>query len=204
MTPKELTVRKRLGAVVGPLELAACLLLLVLLRQNVMPGRAGVVLILLLPIAFGLHVTEEFIFPGGFIAWDNRYRPQFADTAGSFYVKVNTIPGVAALLVALGAFDYAGGFSRAALPSWLALAAFMSWNAVSFHLRGALRTRRYSPGMATGLLLFLPLTAAGYVYLLRCGAVDALGVAASLAAALALQPVLDLLKRRGLRKRGAA
>ncbi len=71
MTTKETNVRNRLGAVIALMELASLTLLLVLINQKVMPDKAGVLLVFLLPITFGLHVTEEFVFPGGFIRWDN-------------------------------------------------------------------------------------------------------------------------------------
>lgn len=198
MTMKEAEVRKRLRVVVVLLELASLALLALLLWQKTVPDTMGILLLLLLPIAFGLHVTEEFIFPGGFIAWDNVFRPQFTDTPGSFFVKVNTYPGIFAFLVVLGAFDYRGGYGMG-VASWLYFSTFMSWNAI-FHLRGAIRTRRYSPGMVTGIALFIPLMIAAYVHFMANRVVGWPIAALCVAFALLTQPVLDLIKRRGRKK----
>ncbi len=191
-----LTIRIQLGAVIALIELASLTLLFVLLKQEVLPDKRGVLLILLLPIAFGLHVTEEFIVPGGFVKWVNTFRPKYADTSESYYVKVNAIPGIASVLVALGAFDYAGKYSPPGVRGWLVFLTFMGWNAF-FHLRGALHTRAYSPGMVTGLLLFVPLTVVSYAHFVNAGAVDTLSAAVCAAIALTIQPALDFIKRRG-------
>lgn len=196
MTSKETIVRKQLGAIIALTELASLLLLFTLIHQDFMPGRMETLLVLLLPIVFGLHVIEEFVLPGGFIRWDNIYRPQFTDTPGSFYVRINTIPGVGSLLLALGSFDYNGHYSAVGIRAWLALLTFMTWNAV-FHFRGAVQTRRYSPGMATGLLLFVPLAIISYVYLLSSGVVDGVSAGVCVVFALSVQPVLDYLKTHG-------
>jgi hypothetical protein len=34
---------------------------------------------LILPAAIMLHVTEEFLYPGGFIEWYKEFRPALAD-----------------------------------------------------------------------------------------------------------------------------
>ncbi len=74
------------------------------------------------------------------------FRPNYLDTPGSYYVKVNAIPGLASLLLDLGAFDYSGKYSPPGIRGWLAFWTFMTWNA-RFHLRGAVLTRKYSPGI---------------------------------------------------------
>ena len=196
MTAKEVQVRRGLGPVVALIETASLILLLVLFKLAVLPDRMGVLLVVLLPICFGLHVTEEFLFPGGFIRWDNVFRPKFTETPGSYYIKVNAFPGIASVLLVLGAFDYMGKYSPMGIRTWLAISTFMTWNAF-FHLRGSIQTKQYSPGMITGLALFVPLTIAGYVYLLSAGAVDIWSAAACIAFALAVQPVLDRIKGRG-------
>jgi len=200
MTAKEADVRRRLSVVVVLLEAASLTLLFSLIRLRIVSDTVGILLLCLLPIAFGLHVTEEFILPGGFIAWDNVFRPQFTETAGSFYVKVNTYPGIFAFLVVLGGFDYRGGYG-AGVASWLVFATFMSWNAI-FHVRGAIRTRRYSPGMVTGLALFWPLMVAGYAHFMAAGIVSWWIAAACIAGALVIQPILDLIKGRGRKETG--
>lgn len=103
------------------------------------------------------------------------------------------------MLLALGAFDYAGKYSVAGIRSWLVFSTFMTWNAF-FHVRGAVHTREYSPGMVTGLLLFAPLTIISYIHFTCVGAVDNLSVALCTAVALTIQPVLDFIKSRGLQR----
>jgi len=177
-------------------EVASLALLVVVLLAKP-PGTMGKALLFLLPVAFGLHVTEEFIWPGGFIAWDNIYRPQYTDSAGSYYVRVNAIPAVSLFLLGLLALSKPAEYIGSVVPTWLTIAAFMSWNAL-FHLRGAIRTRRYSPGMMTGLTLLLPLTIAGFVHFLHAGLPPWIA-AVSGAMAFTLQPVLNLIKRIGLK-----
>ena len=70
----------------------------------------------------------------------------------------------------LAAGDSGGDIAvRSAVPppahalAWLTVAALLFSNAL-FHLRGAIRTKRYSPGLATGLLLYVPLGLLGYGY----------------------------------------
>ena len=198
MTTEEAEVRKRLSVVVVLVEIASAALLVFLLERKVVPDATGILLIVLFPIAFGLHVTEEFIAPGGFIAWNHIYRPKLVDTPGSFYVKANTYPAILAFLFAAGSFNYRGGYGGG-LPSWLAFLTFMSWNAI-YHLRGAIRTRRYSPGMVTGLALFIPLAAASYAHLLEKGVVNGPIAALCAGTALVIQPILDLMKGRGRKK----
>ena len=199
MITKESIVRRQLSVVIALIELASLALLLVLLEQDFAPQKQGVLLLALLPMLFGLHVMEEFVIPGGFIAWDNLNRPQFTDTPGSYYVKVNALPGAACVLLVLGSFDYRGGYSPFGIRAWLLILTFMSWNAF-FHLRGAIHTRRYSPGMVTGLAGFLPLMAISYLYFIGSGAVDRLSALAAVGVALAIQPVLDFIKNHGREK----
>jgi len=181
------------------MEVATSMFLLLLLRQRVVPDALGILLVFLFPISFGLHVMEEFIFPGGFISWDNVFRPTYTDTPGSYYVKVNAIPGIATMLVALGAFDYAEKYSVFGIRGWLAFLTFMAWNAV-FHIRGAIHTRRYSPGVVTGTLLFIPLAILSYIHFRNSGVIDNLSVVLCVVVALTIQPVLDFIKRSGLKK----
>src|SRR5262249_24754730 len=54
------------------------------------------------------------------------------------------------------------------LSLWLILTALTAGNAV-FHLVGVVRLRRYSPGVVTGIILYLPLCAWGYWYFLSHG-----------------------------------
>lgn len=103
------------------------------------------------------------MFPGGFAAWDQRYRPGIRKSiTPRFHVIINGL-----LLVAC--YDVGAlGFTAIGIASWLALTALLFSNAV-WHVMGAIRTQSYSPGMLTGLLLYVPLTIYGYARFLRSG-----------------------------------
>jgi hypothetical protein len=54
------------------------------------------------------------------------------------------------------------------VAAWLAVAALLAANAV-FHLIGTWQTRQYSPGLISGILLYVPLAAYGYVHFVASG-----------------------------------
>jgi len=114
-------------------------------------------------LAAGLHIVEEFLFPGGFAEWDRAYRPEFAKTiTPRFHIIVN------GLLLIL-CYD-AGALSDkpAGVALWLTLAALLATNGI-WHAIGALRTDRYSPGMITGMGLYVPLAIWGFPYFVLRG-----------------------------------
>lgn len=199
MASKEIAVRDRLAKIIPVVEFASLCALVLFLRWSIVPDRIGIFLVFLLPIAFGLHVIEEFVFPGGFIRWDNIFRPRYSDTHASFYVKVNIFPGIASLLLVLGAFDYDGKYSLPGIRGWLVFVTFLTWNAL-FHVRGAVHTRRYSSGMATALVLYVPLTIVSYIHFKNLGVIDIPSMILCAGIALTIQPILDLIKNRRLRK----
>jgi hypothetical protein len=103
-----------------------------------------------LPLVFILHVSEE---APGFVAWFNSLvarhisQPLFlAVNATAFVITV-----FVAILVAAGR-DRASGLVGVAWVGFLMLA-----NGI-FHLVGTLVLGRYSPGVITGTLLYLPLS----------------------------------------------
>lgn len=114
-------------------------------------------------IAASLHIVEEFFWPGGFPEWDRAYRPAFASTiTPRFHIIIN------GLLLVL-CYDAASlGLTRTGAALWLTISALLASNAI-WHVVGAYKTRRYSPGMVTGLLLYLPMMGWGYVWFLRAG-----------------------------------
>ena len=122
-------------------------------------------------LAASLHIFEEFVWPGGFASWDRAYRPEFASTiTPRFHIVIN---GLYLILC----YDAGAFFEKPVGPAlWLAVVALQASNGV-WHAAGALRTDRYSPGMITGMGLYLPLAVWGYPYFV-------LGGRASLATAL--------------------
>ncbi len=130
------------------------------------------------PVCFGLHVIEELIWPGTFIEWYHGYRPQLVGKPRSYYHKMNFFYFIATLLVPLAPNgNYALLFASGLLFS----------NLVFTHIRGAIKTRSYSPGIVTGLL-YIPLFVASYAVLLSQHVVS---VPAALAC-LALSPLSEV------------
>lgn len=121
-------------------------------------------MILWLPFfAAASHVFEEFAWPGGFPAWYHRYMPARAGhTSTRFFVIINAI--FLGLCAAIPFLD-----SKNAAALWLYMTAVMASNAV-FHIRGAIVSRRYSPGVATSVILYLPMAFWGYWYFVSTGA----------------------------------
>src|ERR1700754_278265 len=108
-------------------------------------------LTLLLAAAIMLHVTEEFLFPGGFIEWYQEWIPSKTKGARPGYlVWINTLMiGVCVIPVWFGTDPHGVGV-------WYTIAAIGGANAV-FHIVGVFRLKKYSPGVVTGILLYLPL-----------------------------------------------
>ena len=116
-----------------------------------------------LAAAASLHILEEFVFPGGFKSWWCAYRPETAGSVSNgFLIVIN-----AALLAFSAAVAVAVQAPRGnGVAAWLALAALLFSNAI-FHLIGAFQSKRYSPGMITGIALYIPLAIYGFAYFLR-------------------------------------
>jgi len=108
-----------------------------------------------------LHIFEEFVWPGGFLAWHRTYRPDLATSITPRFAVIGNLVLVAATVV-LGIMG--PSWSRS-LSLWFVLAGILAGNAV-WHFIGALRTHRYSPGCVTGVLLYLPLLPLGLWYFL--------------------------------------
>jgi hypothetical protein len=112
-----------------------------------------------LPVAAFLHITEEFIFPGGFVPWYRNYKPSVSPGITVTYLAiVNAVLVIACLLpLALGPLR--------AVALWLAMASVVFVNAL-FHIRGTIQTRQYSPGVFTSVVLYIPLSLYGYWFVL--------------------------------------
>jgi hypothetical protein len=112
-------------------------------------------------LAIAAHLFEEFVWPGGFPQWYRTYPPGYTATVTArFLLLVNAVfVGLALLPPLLGTTPR--GFAY-----WAVVAAIAGANGV-FHLRATMRTGSYSPGVVTGLVLYLPLAVIGVAYLLR-------------------------------------
>ena len=111
-----------------------------------------------------LHFGEEFVWPGGFLAWYRAYRPEFAASLTVRFVVV--VNGLLILFTAwIGWF---GPTAARGVSAWLTVMAGLAANGV-FHVRGTWLSRRYSPGVVTGVLLYIPVCAWGYWFFLSHG-----------------------------------
>jgi hypothetical protein len=194
-------MKTKLGIVIVMIEIASVASLFFLLKLDGLPSKYGVILVFFLPITFGLHVTEEFIFPGGMEEWTKSYRPQLAGAITQSYLfKINAIPLVAFLLVSLGAFNYMGTYSFGGLYAWLVLMSIQAFNAL-FHIRATFRTRQYAPGVVTGIVFYLPLAIVSFVFFIKTGAINIFSAIGCLVIGSFFQSILDLVKERRLQKK---
>jgi hypothetical protein len=116
--------------------------------------------------AVALHLIEEFGVPGGFARW---YRTHYPDRAKSlsniFLVWINVL--LVAMSVAAGLI-----YPRLyGVEMWLIVASIAGANGV-FHLLGTIRWKKYSPGLVTGLLLYLPIAIYGFWSFPRAGLIS--------------------------------
>ncbi len=110
-----------------------------------------------------VHIFEEFVYPGGFKTWWRAYRPQIAaSVTNRFLIIINVVLVAFSVNVALAVQAPKGN----GVAAWLVLAALLAGNAV-FHLVAAIQTKRYSPGMISGIVLYIPLAFYGYIYFLH-------------------------------------
>jgi len=117
-----------------------------------------------LPLAaVSLHICEEFVFPGGFPDWYRKYRPNASRITTRFLVVING--SLVACCVVAGAVRNSSGIFY-----WLLVSAIVAANGF-WHLWAAYRSRAYSPGVITGLLIYVPLFLVGYDKFVRSGAV---------------------------------
>jgi len=120
-------------------------------------------LTLILAACIMMHVTEEFLFPGGFIEWYKEFRPALASG-----IKPGYIVWINALMIGICNVSlYLGPTSHGA-TIWYTVAAIGAINAC-FHIIGVFSLKKYSPGVVTGVLLYLPLFIYGTWYLLSSG-----------------------------------
>lgn len=127
-----------------------------------------------MPLAAAVsHIVEEFLYPGGFSEWYIKYKPDIKKSVSKkFLILINA--GLLILCYDVGAL----GASQYGVIGWLVVMALLGANGI-WHLRGALKTRTYSPGVVTGTLIYIPLTVYGYIYFLETSQVSILLAAAA-------------------------
>jgi hypothetical protein len=110
-----------------------------------------------------LHVTEEFLFPGGFIEWYAEFRPpKTKGISASYLVWINT------LMIGLCVLPLYFGENDNGVTIWYSVAAIAAINAC-YHIIGTFSLKKYSPGLVTGIVLYIPLFVIGCWHLLSSG-----------------------------------
>jgi hypothetical protein len=105
-----------------------------------------------------LHMSEQFVCPGGFVAWYRRYRKDASRITTRFLVIINAAALFACLDIGL--------LKHNGVTCWPIIAAMMCSNGI-WHAWASYKSRSYSPGMITGVIIYVPLTAYGFIFFLR-------------------------------------
>ncbi len=148
-------------------------------------------------IAASLHLLEEFVFPGHFSEWYIRYKPDIRKSATNrFLITINVL--LLILCYDIGAL----GSSKLGIALWLGVMAMLAANGL-WHLRGVVKTRSYSPGVLTGMLVYLPLAVYGYVLFLQSGQVSVLTTMISFAIGASYQMWSNIFHRLRAQAAGA-
>jgi len=114
-------------------------------------------------VAATIHIFEEFVWPGGFAQWYREYRPDIsASISPQFLIGIN------ALLLIVCAIAGASGATPRGTSLFLTIVALLAGNGL-FHLRATIRAHRYSPGVISGVLLYVPLALVAFPVVLREG-----------------------------------
>jgi hypothetical protein len=121
-------------------------------------------------VSASLHICEEFLVPGGFPAWYRRYRTDPSRITRRLLVIVN-----AALLVACCNIVLLGR-TPLGVAYWLTISALLASNGC-WHAWASYKSHTYSPGVVTGVAVYVPLAAYGYSQFVRSGAAS-IGTAA--------------------------
>lgn len=109
------------------------------------------IIAVLLPLSYLCHCFEEFYYPGGFIQWYRHFRPQLASQTPKYYFWVNLIAFMIVLVNSFFYFMTNGGN----IAGEIIASSFLAWNAIVTHLIGAIKSKQYSPGLITGLILYV-------------------------------------------------
>jgi hypothetical protein len=113
-------------------------------------------------IAAILHICEEFVWPGGFVDWYRRYRADGSGVTTRFLIIVNGV-----LLVVCCNIGFLGR-KEAGTDYWLLIAALLCSNGC-WHLWASYKSRAYSPGVISGVLIYVPLAIYGYIHFIQSG-----------------------------------
>ena len=130
-------------------------------------------------VACVLHVIEECAF--GFLTWARRAFPRLAP---AITARRAAIINAMFLLLAL----LAAALPGLPLTLRLAIAALIALNGL-LHVLATIRLKRYSPGLVTGLILYLPLGVLAHVIAARTNTITAAEAVISILLAIALHAI---------------
>jgi hypothetical protein len=109
---------------------------------------------------------QEFVFPGGFMKWYQNYKPSISSSISpKFLIIVNVL----LVLTALNPINL--GFTYESMVCWLCISSVLLVNAW-FHINGTIRSKAFSPGLITSVLLYAPLALYGNWFFLSTGDVS--------------------------------
>jgi len=121
-----------------------------------------------------IHICEEFVWPGGFMNWYRRYRgASVTSITPRFLIIVNGI------LLAVSVNAAVATDTPFGVAYWIGVSAILASNG-GWHLWAAIKGREYSPGMVTGLVLYIPLAIYGCTHFLRSGSIPVAGAVVAL------------------------
>ena len=109
-----------------------------------------------------LHISEEFVLPGGFTAWYRRYRVDASKVTPRFLIVVNAALLLGCVQVALLGRTAPGIFY------WMVISAALAANGI-WHIRASVKSHAYSPGVVTGTIIYVPLAIYGFCVFVRSG-----------------------------------
>jgi len=103
-----------------------------------------------------LHVTEEYVYPGGFMEWARKNAPRLANR---ITVKMAVIVNGLFLLLCFAGVLFGGRYPMFALS----IAGLILVNGI-IHVLSSIATKSYSPGLITSLALYIPYSVYTFMY----------------------------------------
>ena len=109
-------------------------------------------------IAAGIHILEEYIFPGGFAKAFNKLIPRASHLfTVKFHIVVNGVFILICIIATIiGRANYV-----------LSMSAFgLIFANAMLHIRGAIIQKGYYPGVLSGMFIYIPLAIYAFIYII--------------------------------------
>jgi hypothetical protein len=116
-------------------------------------------------IASIVHITEEYVYPGGFPTVMKRTAPRFAPLITTRFAVI--INGLQLILCVVAII-----VGQRNLVFSLSVAGLLMVNGLA-HIGASIRRRGYAPGVLSGLVLYLPLSLYAYASFITAGQLTA-------------------------------